>query len=218
MSTLSEAQLRKIELLKLSGIQDIFKPEVQIVSKDKYLEELRTENEHCKRCKLAATRKSFVWGQGNTDARVVFIGEGPGEQEDEQGVPFVGKAGQLLTKMLEAIELSREEVYITNIVKCRPPQNRNPEEDEIQACLPFLLTQLSIIQPSIICALGKVAANVLLQNDNSLGSMRQKFYNFRDSKLMVTYHPSALLRNSQWKRPAWEDLKMLKRELQKNVR
>lgn len=214
MSTLSEAQLRKIELLKLSGIQDIFKPEVQIVSREEYLGELHKENEDCSRCKLAVTRRSFVWGQGNANARVVFVGEGPGEQEDEQGVPFVGKAGQLLTKMLEAIDLSRENVYITNIVKCRPPQNRNPEEDEIQACLPFLLTQLSIIQPEIICALGKVAGNVLLENDNSLGSMRQKLHDFNDSKLMVTYHPSALLRNPQWKRPAWEDLKMLRRELQ----
>ncbi len=215
MSTLSEAQLRKIELLKLSGIQDIFKPEVQIVSKGEYLETLHKENEHCSACKLAKTRRSFVWGQGNADAHVVFVGEGPGEQEDEEGVPFVGNAGQLLTKMLSAIDLSRDEVYITNIVKCRPPQNRNPEQDEIQACLPFLETQLSIIQPRIICALGKVAANVLLENDNSLGSMRQKFYDFKENKLMVTYHPSALLRNPQWKRPAWEDLKMLRRELQK---
>jgi len=116
--------------------------------------------------------------------------------------------------MLQAIDLSRDEVYITNIVKCRTPQNRNPEEDEIEACLPYLMNQLSIIQPTIICALGKVAANVLLQNDKALGSMRQQFYSFQESKLMVTYHPSALLRNQQWKRPAWEDLKMLRQELQ----
>lgn len=214
MRNLSETQLRKIELLKLSGIHDVFKPEIQIISKNDYLQRLEREYQSCIKCKLAKTRHSFVWGQGDGDARVVFIGEGPGEQEDEQGTPFVGKAGQLLTKMLQAIDLSRDEVYITNIVKCRTPQNRNPEEDEIEACLPYLMNQLSIIQPTIICALGKVAANVLLQNDKALGSMRQQFYSFQESKLMVTYHPSALLRNQQWKRPAWEDLKMLRQELQ----
>ncbi|MDP8227226.1 MAG: uracil-DNA glycosylase [Candidatus Celaenobacter polaris] len=212
MKAISEAQLRKIELLKLSGINEIFVQETEPVSKEEYLRQFEAEYKDCKKCKLAQTRNKLVWGGGSADADIVFVGEGPGEQEDLQGEPFVGKAGQLLTKMLAAIDLSREDVYITNIVKCRPPGNRNPKEDEIQACMPYLEFQLSIIQPKIICALGKVAGNTLLKNDDTLTRMRQKFFPFSSSKLMVTYHPSALLHNPDWKRPSWQDLKMLKRE------
>jgi len=212
LKTISEAQLRKIELLKLSGINEIFIQETEPVSKEEYLRQFEAEYKDCKKCKLAQTRNKLVWGGGSADADIVFVGEGPGEQEDLQGEPFVGKAGQLLTKMLAAIDLSREDVYITNIVKCRPPGNRNPKEDEIQACMPYLEFQLSIIKPKIICALGKVAGNTLLKNDDTLTRMRQKFFPFSSSKLMVTYHPSALLHNPDWKRPSWQDLKMLKRE------
>jgi len=212
LNTISEARLRKIELLKLSGINEIFIQETESPSKGEYLQQFEAEYNDCENCTLAQTRHKLVWGGGNAEADIVFVGEGPGEQEDLQGVPFVGNAGQLLTKMLAAIELSRDEVYITNIVKCRPPGNRNPHEDEIRACMPYLEFQLSIIQPKIICALGKVAGNTLLQNDDTLTKMRQKFFPFSSSKLMVTYHPSALLHNPEWKRPAWEDLKMLKRE------
>jgi uracil-DNA glycosylase, family 4 len=178
LKTISEAQLRKIELLKLSGINEIFIQETEPVSKEEYLRQFEAEYKDCKKCKLAQTRNKLVWGGGSADADIVFVGEGPGEQEDLQGEPFVGKAGQLLTKMLAAIDLSREDVYITNIVKCRPPGNRNPKEDEIQACMPYLEFQLSIIQPKIICALGKVAGNTLLKNDDTLTRMRQKFFPF----------------------------------------
>jgi DNA polymerase len=212
LNTIAEARLRKIELLKLSGIHEILMQETEPLSREEYLHQFEAEYQDCANCKLAQTRNKLVWGGGNAEADIVFIGEGPGEQEDRQGVPFVGKAGQLLTKMLAAIDISREDVYITNIVKCRPPGNRNPQEDEIEACMPFLEFQLSIIQPKIICALGKVAGNTLLQNVETLTRMRQKFFPFSSSKLMVTYHPSALLHNPDWKRPAWEDLKMLKRE------
>jgi len=212
LDTISEAQLRKIELLKLSGINAVFTQRTKPISKDEYLKNFEAEYGDCSNCILAETRHKIVWGGGNPDADIVLVGEGPGQQEDIQGEPFVGNAGQLLTKMLDAIDLSREEVYITNVVKCRPPGNRNPQEDEIQACLPYLEFQLSIIQPKIICALGKVAGNALLQNEETLSQMRQQFFPYKDSKLMVTYHPSALLHNPQWKRPAWEDLKMLKRE------
>jgi len=212
LKAISEAQLRKIELLKLSGINEIFMQETESISKDECLQQFEAEYKDCANCKLAQTRNKLVWGGGNAEADIIFVGEGPGEQEDLQGEPFVGKAGQLLTKMLAAIDLSREEVYITNIVKCRPPGNRKPKEDEIQACMPYLEFQLSIIQPKIICALGKVAGNTLLKNDDTLTRMRQKFFPFSSSKLMVTYHPSALLHNPDWKRPSWQDLKMLKRE------
>jgi len=183
LNTISEAQLRKIELLKLSGINEIFTQETEPFSKEDYLQKFETEYQDCANCKLAQTRNKLVWGGGNADADIVFIGEGPGQQEDLQGVPFVGNAGQLLTKMLTAIDLSREDVYITNIVKCRPPGNRNPQEDEIRACMPYLEFQLSIIQPKIICALGKVAGNVLLQCDDTLTKMRQKFFPFSSSKI-----------------------------------
>jgi DNA polymerase len=170
---------------------------------------------NCQKCHLAKTRHNFVYGEGKPDADIMLIGEGPGEQEDLKGRPFVGAAGQLLDKMLKAISLRREEIYITNVVKCRPPKNRNPLADEIASCMPYLYEQISIVKPKIICALGKVAGNCLLDNTESLGNMRGKFYRFQDALLMVTYHPSALLYHAEWKRPAWEDLKMLMREYKK---
>jgi len=206
---------RRIELLELSGIKNFFIDRVEIPDKGEILSKLALKYKDCKKCGLSNTRHNFVYGQGNPDADIMFIGEGPGEQEDRQGIPFVGAAGQLFNKMLKAISLEREEVYITNIVKCRPPKNRNPLPDEIESCIPYLYEQIWIIRPKIICALGKVAGNSLLNNNDTLGSMRGKFYNFQDIKLMVTYHPSALLYHIEWKRPAWEDLKMLMREYRK---
>ncbi len=155
-------------------------------------------------------RTHAVPGAGNPHADLVFVGEAPGKQEDEQGLPFVGPAGKLLTKILKAIDLDRDEVFITNILKTRPPGNRNPEPEEIAKHLPILYQQLSLIQPKILCCLGKVAGNALLKCTEALGTMRQREHNFFGISLMVTYHPSALLRNPRWKRPTWEDVKVLR--------
>jgi DNA polymerase len=177
------------------------------------------ELEGCQRCKLSQGRKSVVIGEGNPKARLVFVGEGPGEQEDIQGRPFVGKAGQLLDKMIGAMGLTREDVMILNVVKCRPPGNRNPEPDEIEACSPFLYRQLDSIQPEIIVALGKFAAQTLLKTEERISSLRGRFHRIprkgvtEGAKLMPTFHPAFLLRNPESKREAWEDLKKVAVEL-----
>ena len=168
---------------------------------------------HCQRCKLCQHRKTVVFGEGSPAARLMFIGEGPGEQEDLQGRPFVGKAGQLLDKMIEAMGLQRSEVYIANVVKCRPPGNRNPEPDEIASCSPFLFRQVELIRPEVIVALGKFAAQTLLQTDARISALRGKFHPFRGAKLMPTFHPAYLLRNPESKREAWSDLRQVAGEL-----
>jgi len=173
------------------------------------LEEIRRELGDCRRCKLHRTRRTLVFGEGNKKAQLMFVGEGPGYDEDVQGRPFVGKAGQLLTKIIQSIQLEREEVYITNIIKCRPPQNRNPEPDEIERCHPFLLKQISTIQPRIICALGTFAAQTLLKTDVKITALRGRFYNVGGIKLLPTYHPAYLLRNPERKRDVWEDMKKI---------
>lgn len=166
----------------------------------------------CQRCSLGALRTNFVFGDGSPEADVMFIGEAPGKDEDEQGLPFVGRAGKLLTRMIEAIKLSRSEVFIGNILKCRPPKNRDPQADEIEKCEPILIRQIEIIQPVIICALGRIAGQTLLQTKSTLGALRGKVHDYHGVKLIVTYHPAALLRNPNWKPKAWEDLKFLRRE------
>ncbi len=179
--------------------------------KGQRLQQIRSELGECTRCKLHRNRRHIVFGSGNPDAQLVFVGEGPGEEEDRQGKPFVGRAGQLLTKIINSINLSREEVYIANIIKCRPPQNRNPEPDEIRACEPFLVKQLDVIQPRIICALGTFAAQTLLETDERISRLRGKFIPYRTGKLIATFHPAYLLRNPQRKRDVWEDMKMIRR-------
>lgn len=155
---------------------------------------------------------NLVFGVGNPDADLMLIGEAPGEEEDRQGEPFVGAAGQLLNKILAAIDFSREDVYIANILKHRPPNNRNPKPEERERSLPFLLRQIDLISPKLILCLGKVAAQTLLESDQTLGSMRGTFHPFRDKyELLVTYHPAALLRHEKWKRPAWEDVQLLRK-------
>jgi len=173
------------------------------------LKQIRMELEDCKRCKLHMSRKTLVFGEGNDRAVLMFVGEGPGYDEDVQGRPFVGKAGQLLTKIIESIQLKREEVYIANIVKCRPPQNRNPEPDEIAACLPFLQKQIQAIQPKIICALGTFAAQSLLQTVEKISSLRGRPFDLRGIRVIPTYHPAFLLRNPEKKREVWEDMKKI---------
>jgi DNA polymerase len=173
------------------------------------LKEVREELGDCKRCKLHRTRKTLVFGEGNEKAILLLVGEGPGYEEDIQGRPFVGKAGQLLTKILQSIQLEREEVYIANIVKCRPPQNRNPEPEEVQACRPFLLKQIQVLQPKIICALGSVAAQSLLQTGEKITALRGRSFDFDGIRVVPTYHPAYLLRNPERKREVWEDMKRI---------
>ncbi len=173
----------------------------------------------CKKCELGATRTKFVFGVGNPNAGVLFIGEAPGADEDEQGEPFVGRAGQLLNKIIGAINFKREEVYIANILKCRPPNNRRPLPSEVELCEPYLWKQIELIQPKIILCLGMTAAQTLLKTTESLGAMREKIHRYRGIPLMVTYHPAALLRNPNWKKPTWEDVQKLRKmydELQSN--
>lgn len=175
------------------------------------LEELNKMICECTKCVLAAGRNKFVFGTGNPDADVMVIGEGPGADEDKQGEPFVGRAGQLLTDILKAINLTREEIYIANVVKCRPPGNRTPFPIEMETCLPYLRKQVALIKPKIILCLGLTAARGLLNQKNSLGNMRGKVYEFEGAKVMVTYHPAALLRNPNWKRPTWEDVQVFRK-------
>jgi uracil-DNA glycosylase family 4 len=184
-------------------------PEKATRSENLTLEEVRNELGDCKRCKLHRTRKTIVFGEGNEKANLMFIGEGPGYDEDVQGRPFVGKAGQLLTKIIQSINLSREEVYIANIIKCRPPQNRNPEPDEIQSCNPFLQKQIQVIQPKVICALGTFSTQTLLKTDAKITALRGKLYDLEGIKVIPTYHPAFLLRNPDKKREVWEDMKKI---------
>lgn len=165
----------------------------------------------CTKCALGHTRTKFVFGVGNPNADLVLVGEAPGAEEDAQGEPFVGRAGQLLNKILEAIRFRREDVYICNILKCRPPNNRDPLPDEVALCEPYLWKQLELIRPKVILCLGRIAAQVLLKTSESLTSLRGRVHDYRGIRLMVTYHPAALLRNPNWKRPAWEDVQKLRR-------
>ena len=170
------------------------------------LDEVRRTLGDCRRCKLCSGRKNLVFGVGNPKARLVFVGEGPGAEEDNQGIPFVGAAGQLLTKMIVAMGYGRDEVYICNVVKCRPPGNRNPEPDEIEACQPFLEAQLNAIRPSVIIALGKFAAQTLLRTDTPITRLRGQWREYVGIPLMPTFHPAYLLRNPAEKKSAWIDL------------
>jgi uracil-DNA glycosylase len=173
------------------------------------LDEIRNELGDCQRCKLWKGRTNIVFGAGNPHARLVFVGEGPGYDEDRQGEPFVGKAGQLLTKIILAMKLSRDQVYICNVIKCRPPENRNPEPDEIKACIPFLKRQLEAISPDYICSLGSVATNSLLEKEVFISRVRGRFFDYKGIKVMPTYHPAYLLRNPEKKRDVWEDVQKI---------
>ena len=173
------------------------------------LEDIRSHLGDCQRCRLSGGRTHIVFGQGNPEARLVFVGEGPGADEDRQGLAFVGAAGQLLTKNIGAMNLTREEVYICNVIKCRPPGNRNPESDEIEACRPFLERQLSAIGPEVICTLGTFAAQTLLGTTAPISRLRGRFHTYNGIKLMPTYHPAYLLRNPDQKRAVWEDVQKI---------
>nr|AFD03364.1 phage SPO1 DNA polymerase-like protein [uncultured bacterium W5-47b] len=190
---------------------ELFPEEKEEWEKAETLEKLEGLINQCIACKLHEGRNKFVFGSGNPNADVMVVGEGPGAEEDKQGLPFVGRAGKLLTDILKAIKFERDDVYIANIVKCRPPDNRTPLPDEMDICLPYLKKQIEIIKPKLILCLGLTAAKGLLKKRDSLTSMRGKVYEFENIKVMVTYHPAALLRNPNWKRPCWEDLQKFKK-------
>jgi DNA polymerase len=193
----------------------IIKRKTEIVSETfhaaKSLEELNSLICNCMKCELGDTRKNFVFGTGNPNAEALILGEGPGAEEDEQGLPFVGRAGKLLNDILKAIKFERNEVYIANIVKCRPPGNRTPTPVEMETCMPYLKKQIELINPKLILCVGLTAAHGLLHNKESLTSLRGKVFELEGRKVIVTYHPAALLRNPNWKRGCWEDVQAFRK-------
>jgi uracil-DNA glycosylase family 4 len=178
---------------------------------------VREELGECTRCKLGRGRTRLVFGVGDPGAELMFVGEGPGADEDRQGEPFVGRAGQLLTKMIEAMGYRRGEVYIANVVKCRPPENRNPEPDEMEACEPFLRAQIAAIRPKVIVALGKIAVQALLRETSPISRLRGRWFDYEGVRLMPTFHPAYLLRSPDEKKKAWEDLQLVMKELGRPV-
>jgi uracil-DNA glycosylase len=180
-----------------------------ISDKPSALKVIREDIGDCTRCRLHKGRTNLVFGVGNVNADLMFVGEGPGADEDAQGEPFVGRAGQLLNNMISAMGIKREDVYIANVVKCRPPSNRTPEKDECDTCSPFLMRQIDVIKPKVIVALGAVAAKNLLAVNDSMANLRGRWYDFRNSKLLVTYHPAYLLRDPRQKKEAWKDLQIV---------
>jgi len=177
------------------------------------LDDVSKNIERCQKCGLSQTRTRVVPGEGDPNAQLMFIGEAPGRDEDAQGRPFVGRAGQLLTKIIESIGLKRKDVFIANILKCRPPGNRNPLPTEVVKCSPYLLEQIKFIKPKVICALGKSAAQTLLNTEMAISRLRGEFHDYHGIKLMPTYHPAYLLRNSSGKKDVWEDMKKIAEEL-----
>jgi DNA polymerase len=185
-----------------------------LLGPEEALRRQETALQGCTRCKLCQARSTIVFGAGNPRAELIVIGEGPGADEDAQGLPFVGRAGQLLTRMLESVQISRDECYITNTVKCRPPGNRNPEGDELAACAPVLSGQFATLQPKVVLSLGSVATQALLGTREAIGKLRGRVHPYGSAVLIPTFHPAFLLRNpgQEYKRMAWDDLKLAKRE------
>jgi len=215
------AVTQRLESLKRAGVTHLGQAlpcevctETDVTDPQKMLDALKRRVEKCTKCsELAKTRTQTVFGAGNPNARLVFLGEAPGADEDKQGIPFVGRAGQLLTKIIEACTLRREDIYILNILKCRPPGNRNPEPDEAAACREFLDQQLAIIQPEYICCLGTVGAQNLLDTTTPIGRLRGSFHEYNGIQVLCTYHPAYLLRNPPAKKHVWDDMKLLMKEM-----
>ena len=215
-----------METLKESGCEDILlpgvprrriesstsgQPQENAASKRDIILAMKKEVDRCTKCPvLVKNRTKTVFGAGHVNARLVFVGEAPGRDEDIQGIPFVGRAGQLLTKMIESIGLDRKQIFIANILNCRPPQNPNPLPEEIMNCEPYLLEQLRVIEPKIICALGSFAAKTLLKTDSPISRLRGRFHDYHGVKLLPTFHPAYLLRNPAEKKKSWVDMKMLR--------
>ena len=196
-----------------SSLFDSSLPIINSEAKPAALKAISDDIGDCTRCRLHKGRKNIVFGVGNINADIMFVGEGPGADEDEQGEPFVGRAGQLLNNMIAAMGLKRQDVYIANVVKCRPPGNRTPEKDECDTCGPFLLRQVEVIKPKVIVALGAVAAKYLLAINDSMANLRGRWYDLKGSKLAVTYHPAYLLRDPRQKKETWKDLQMVMKYL-----
>ncbi len=207
-SVTKKTEIKIAEKIEIKNEGGIFTEEFQ---KAETLVELEEKISGCLKCPLGKTRTNLVFGDGNPNAEIMLIGEAPGAEEDKQGIPFVGRAGKLLNDILKAINFKREDIYIANIVKCRPPQNRNPQPNEVEACIPYLYKQIELIRPKMILLLGRVAAVSLLQKNLSLSKFRGNVYDVSGIKTMVTYHPAALLRNPQWKRPTWEDVQLFRK-------
>jgi uracil-DNA glycosylase len=219
---LRDIGIDRIDLRKAPAVivQPEIKPEIEVVTKApasgeilETLESVCADLGDCQRCKLAPTRTNIVFGSGNPRAELVFVGEAPGFDEDEQGLPFVGAAGQLLTRIIESTGVKREDTYICNILKCRPPNNRNPEPDEVAQCSPFLKRQLAAIKPKIVCCLGKFSAQYLLQSADSITRLRGRFHDIDGMRVIATFHPAYLLRSPEKKREVWEDMKAIRAEL-----
>lgn len=204
-----ELTLQTVESSPAPTVPPIENPLPVIQDKPAALRAIREEIGDCTRCRLHKGRTNLVFGVGNVNADLMFVGEGPGADEDAQGEPFVGRAGQLLNNMIAAMGLKREDVYIANVVKCRPPGNRTPEKDECDTCSPFLMRQIEVIQPKVIVALGAVAAKNLLAVNDSMANLRGRWYDFKGARLAVTYHPAYLLRDPRQKKEAWKDLQMV---------
>jgi DNA polymerase len=204
------------EVVKLlDGLEENFSPKKKTLAcTPGTLDTVREELGECTRCSLFSYRKNIVFGKGNPHASLVFVGEAPGGDEDKAGEPFVGEAGQLLTRIIQSIKLRREDVYICNVIKCRPPKNRDPKPEEIEACFPFLKKQLEIIRPRFICALGKFAAQTLLGTTERISKLRGKMGEFQQIKVIPTFHPASLLRNPQWKREVWQDMQLIQKLLE----
>lgn len=200
------------DIKELNKKEKDFKGTVDIEWKNSNdLPDLKQKIHNCKECELGETRNKFVFGSGNPNADIMIIGEAPGRDEDAQGEPFVGRAGQLLTKILEAINLTREEVFIANIIKCRPPGNRVPEKSEVDKCEPYLKKQIELIKPQFILSLGLTSINTLLKQKFKMADIRGNLMEYHGIKLLVTYHPAALLRNPNWKKSTWQDVKLLRK-------
>lgn len=211
---LGEETARGLELFRDLGIQDLFLDTATVpslaVGSMPDLPALQKFLAGCPRCKLSGSRTNIVFGQGNPNADLMFVGEAPGRDEDEQGLAFVGRAGQLLTKIIQAMGYERGDVYIANLVKCRPPNNRNPEPDEVASCMPFLEEQIRLINPRVIVTLGTFAAQALLETDEPIGRMRGQWRSARGVRVMPTFHPAFLLRSPERKKDVWEDLKKVR--------
>jgi len=207
------------EMLKvLDGFEENLSPKKKTLAcTPGTLDAVREELGECTRCSLSSSRKNIVFGKGNPHASLVFVGEAPGGDEDVAGEPFVGEAGQLLTRIIQSIKLRREDVYICNVIKCRPPKNRDPKPEEIESCFPFLKKQLEVIRPRLICALGKFAAQTLLGTAEKISKLRGKIFEFQHIKVVPTFHPASLLRNPEWKREVWQDMQLIQKLLEGNA-
>jgi DNA polymerase len=208
--------IQQLEFFRDIGIEALSIPEgiaSAAAAPTDSLDAIRADIGDCQRCKLAPTRSTIVFGSGNPAAELMFVGEAPGYEEDQQGLPFVGPAGQLLTKIIESTGVKREDAYICNILKCRPPGNRNPEPDEVLTCSPFLKRQIAAVRPKIICCLGKFAAQTLLRSAAPITRLRGEFHDIDGMRVIATFHPAYLLRSPEKKREVWEDMKQIRAEL-----